>query len=72
MNTPFFPAFRSRLAALGRRTTHALRQATLSQLQQHLVDLLPPPLLSAMKVRDLPSDDLLSLGGLSASARFLF
>ena len=47
LETPFFPAFRSRLAALGRRTTRSLRQATLSQLQQHLVDLLPPPLLSA-------------------------
>jgi hypothetical protein len=47
LETPFFPAFRSRLAALGQRTTRALRQATLSQLQEHLVDLLPPPLLSA-------------------------
>jgi len=47
MHTPFFPAFRSRLAALGRRTTHALRQTTLTQLQQHLRDVLPPPVLSA-------------------------
>ena len=47
MDTPFFPAFRSRLAALGRRTSRSLRQATLSQLQQHLAQLLPPPLLSA-------------------------
>jgi hypothetical protein len=45
--TPYFPAFRARLAALGRRTAQALRQATLSQLQQHLRDLLPAPLLSA-------------------------
>jgi len=47
MNTPCFPAFRSRLAALGRRSAPALRQATLAQLQQHLRDFLPPPLLSA-------------------------
>jgi Transposase DDE domain len=47
MHTPYFPAFRSRLAALGRRTAHTLRQATLSQLQQHLRNLLPAPLLSA-------------------------
>jgi hypothetical protein len=47
MPTPFFPAFRSRLAALGRRTTHALRQTTLAQLQEHLRDFLPAPLLSA-------------------------
>jgi len=43
MNTPFFPAFRSRLAALGRRTTHCLRQATLGQFQDHIRDLLPGP-----------------------------
>ena len=47
MHTPFFPAFRSRLAALGRRTAHTLRQTTLAQLQQHLRDFLPPSLLSA-------------------------
>ena len=47
MHTPFFPAFRSRLAALGRRTAQTLRQTTLAQLQQHLRDFLPPPLLSA-------------------------
>ncbi len=47
MNTPYFPAWRCRLAALGRRPTAALRQTTLAQLQQHLRDLLPAPLLSA-------------------------
>ncbi|MGD0828866.1 MAG: transposase, partial [Desulfobaccales bacterium] len=47
MPTPFFPAFRSRLAALGRRTVHSLRQATLAQLQEHLRDFLPAPLLAA-------------------------
>jgi hypothetical protein len=46
MHTPFFPAFRSRLAALGRRTAHTLRQTTLAQLQQQLRDLLPPALLA--------------------------
>jgi len=46
MNTPFFPAFRPRLAALGRRTVHSLRQATLGQLQDQIRDLLPAPLLS--------------------------
>ena len=47
MHTPDFPAFRSRLAALGRRTARTLRQATLTQLQEHLRALLPAPLLSA-------------------------
>jgi hypothetical protein len=47
MRTPFFPAFRSRLAALGRRTAQTVRQTTLAQLQQQLRDCLPPPLLSA-------------------------
>jgi hypothetical protein len=47
MQTPYFPAFRSRLAPLGRRTAGCLRQATLAQLQEHLRDLFPAPLLSA-------------------------
>jgi hypothetical protein len=47
MNTPFFPALRSRLATLGRRTAHCLRQATLGQLQDRIRDLLPAPLLSS-------------------------
>lgn len=46
MHTPYFPSFRSRLAALGRRTARTLRQATLAQLQEHLRNLLPAPLLS--------------------------
>lgn len=49
MHTPFFPAFRSRLAALGRHTARTLRQTTLTQLQQHLSNFMPPPLLSAEK-----------------------
>jgi len=46
MKTPFFPAFRARLAALGRRTARSLRQATLAQFQEQLRDCLPIPLLS--------------------------
>jgi hypothetical protein len=47
MNTPGFPAFRCRLAALGRHTLHPVRQTTLAQLQQPLSDLLPASLLCA-------------------------
>ena len=47
MHTPCFPAFRSRLAALGRRAAHSLRQATLGQFQDQLRDLLPAPLLAS-------------------------
>jgi hypothetical protein len=47
MPTPYFPCWRSRLAPLGRRTTQTVRQTTLAQLQEHLRDFLPPPLLSA-------------------------
>ena len=47
MHTPYFPALRSRLAALGRRTAQTVRQATLGQLQEHCRDLIPAPLLCA-------------------------
>ena len=47
MNTPFFPAFRARLAALGRRTAGLLRQTTLQQLAAHLAELIPVHLLSS-------------------------
>ncbi len=47
MKTPFFPLWRSRLAALGRRTRRTVRQATLVQLQEHLRDFLPAPLLAS-------------------------
>ena len=46
-HTPCFPAFRARLAALGRRTARILRQTTLAQLQERLRDFLPAPLLAA-------------------------
>jgi hypothetical protein len=61
MHTPYFPAFRSRLAALGRRTTHRIRQATLAQLQEHLRDFLPAPLLSAEDQGPNSRDRLFSL-----------
>jgi len=47
MHTPCFPAFRARLAALGRRTTARLRQCTLQQLGQHLAGVIPAQLLSS-------------------------
>jgi hypothetical protein len=47
MNTPFFPAFRARLAALGQRTVSQLRQGTLQQLAAHLAGLIPVHLLSS-------------------------
>jgi len=46
MNTPCFPAFRARLAALGRRSIGTLRQATLAQLGQNLRQLIPVHLLA--------------------------
>ena len=45
MHTPFFPAFRPRLAALGRRVQH-LRQQSLCHLEALLHPFLPPGLLS--------------------------
>lgn len=47
MITPPFPAFRTRLAALGRRTARAFRQTTLAQLTVHLAGLIPVHLLSS-------------------------
>lgn len=47
MITPLFPAFRSRLAALGRRTLHRLRQTTLLQLGQQVRELIPDHLLAS-------------------------
>ena len=45
MHTPYFPAFRCRLAALGRRVEH-LRQQSLCHLELLLGPLLPPGLLA--------------------------
>lgn len=49
MTTPFFPAFRSRLAALGHRSLHRLRQTTLDQLGQHLRQAIPDHLLASQE-----------------------
>ena len=46
MDTPYLPAFRARLAALGRRSMQCLRQATLAQLGQNLGQLIPAHLLA--------------------------
>src|SRR5512137_1904594 len=61
MHTPCFPAFRSRLAALGRRTAHLVRQTTLAQLEEHLRDFLPAPLLSAEEQGPNSRDRIFSL-----------
>src|SRR2546428_2712007 len=45
MHTPFFPALRPRLAALGKRVQH-LRQQSLAHLEQLVGSWLPPGLLS--------------------------
>ena len=45
MHTPFFPAFRARLAPIGRRVQH-LRQQSLCHLELLLAPFLPPGLLS--------------------------
>ena len=45
MHTPFFPAFRARLAPLGRRAQH-LRQQSLCHLELLLAPFLPPGLLA--------------------------
>src|SRR5438093_8090512 len=45
MQTPFFPAFRARLAALGKRV-HCLRQQNLLHLEKLFAPLLPASLLS--------------------------
>src|SRR5438876_439402 len=45
MHTPFFPAWRTRLATLGRRVQH-LRQQSLCHLELLLAPFLPPGLLS--------------------------
>jgi len=45
MKTPFFPAFRPRLAALGKRV-HILRQQSLLHLEKLFAAFLPPNLLS--------------------------
>jgi hypothetical protein len=62
MHTPYFPALRCRLAALGRQTLHTVRQAPLVQLQEYLRDLLPPSLLAAADEGPNSRDRVFSLG----------
>jgi Transposase DDE domain len=52
MTTPFFPAFRCRLAALGRRSLGSLRQTTLVQLGQQLRQLIPEHLTASQDEGD--------------------
>ena len=47
--TPFFPLWRARLASLGRKTTHSLRQSTLGQFRESLSRFIPPALLVAQE-----------------------
>jgi hypothetical protein len=46
-STPFFPQWRARLAALGRRAARSVRQFDLLALSEHFRDLLPPSLLAS-------------------------
>jgi hypothetical protein len=46
MQTPFFPAFRPRLAPCRQRATQQVRQATLAQLEHYLQGIFPPYLLA--------------------------
>lgn len=61
MKTPFFPAWRARLAALGRRSACSLRQSTLAQLSQRLTDVIPPPLLRAQSAGNHSRERIYSL-----------
>ena len=61
MQTPFFPAWRAHLAALGRRSAHNLRQSTLAQLSQRLAGVIPPHLLRAPPAGDHSRERIYSL-----------
>jgi hypothetical protein len=61
MTTPLFPAFRARLAALGRRTAQNLRQTTLAQLSAQLAGLIPVHLLSSAEEGPNSRDRLYTL-----------
>src|SRR5512140_787628 len=61
MHAPYFAAFRSRLAAQGRRTARGVRQATLGQLQALFRELLPAPLLSSEDEGDNSRERVFSL-----------
>ncbi len=46
MHTPFFPAFRPKLAAFRRSATHQIRRASLAELDSYMATIFPPQLLS--------------------------
>jgi hypothetical protein len=60
MKTPFFPAWRARLAPLGRHTQR-LRQATLAQLQEMISGCLPAHLLASTDDGENSRDRVFSL-----------
>jgi hypothetical protein len=60
MHTPFFPHWRARLAAFGRRA-HSLRQKPLPHLEKLFGHLLPQPLLSQAETGPNSRDRLYSL-----------
>jgi len=60
MHTPFFPALRPRLAALGKRVQH-LRQQSLAHLEQLVGSWLPPGLLSQSEEGPNSRDRIYSL-----------
>jgi len=60
MKTPFFPAFRARLAALGQRV-HSLRQQNLLHLEKLFAPLLPAGLLSQAEEGPNSRDRIYSL-----------
>ena len=64
MNTPFFPAWRPRLAPAGSRCAHrlaTLRQATLSQIEERLAPALPADLLQKPATGDHSRDQVYTL-----------
>ena len=46
MQTPFFPAFRPKLAACRQSATHQIRRASLAELDAYMASIFPPHLLS--------------------------
>jgi hypothetical protein len=61
MNTPFFPAFRPRLAPCRQQTTRQVRQATLAQLEHYLQGIFPPHLLAQADEGDNSRDRVFNL-----------
>src|SRR5215469_11723036 len=61
MTTPFFPALRVRLAAMGRRQFHALRQLHFPALLEELRQWIPPQLLASEEQGPNSRDRVFSL-----------